>query len=167
MSGFTEVDYVILGVVVISALVSLTRGFVREAISLGGWIVAVWLSFTFFEGMADYFHPHVSVPSVRLALSFIALFIGTLLLTGIASYAAGAIVTGSGMTGTDRVLGMVFGAARGVVIVALLIMSAGLTPIPSDPWWRASVLIPHFQRLAEEVRGALPEEVANYLQFDV
>ncbi|NKC14990.1 MAG: CvpA family protein [Gammaproteobacteria bacterium] len=163
--NLTEVDYLIIGIIVVSAVVSLTRGFVKEAISLGGWILAVWLSFTFFEPVSLYLEPHVSAPSVRLALGFVGLFMAVMMLTGIIVYLAGAVVSGTGVTGTDRVLGMVFGAARGALIVGLLVMVAGLTPLPRDPWWRASTLIPHFERLAVEIRGVLPQQVAQYLRF--
>ena len=145
--------------------ISLTRGFVREAVSLSGWIAAVWLSFTFFEPVAAYLEPHVSVRSARLGLGFVVIFAGVLLVTGVATYVAGAVVKGTGMTGTDRVLGMVFGAARGIVIVAVLVLVAGLTPLPQDAWWQNSHLLPHFERLAEQIRGALPPDVAAQLDF--
>ena len=87
-----------------SALVSLLRGFVREAISLSGWIAATWLSLTFFEDGAGYLSGYISVPSARLAVAFIALFMGTLLLTGVVATLAGLLIDKTGLTGTDRVL---------------------------------------------------------------
>ena len=78
---------------------------------------------------------------------------------------AGMIVDKTGMTGTDRVLGMVFGAARGVVITALLVLAAGMTPLPQDPWWRQSALVPQFERLAVTIRETLPPEIATQLDF--
>jgi len=158
-------DWVILGIVLISALVSLLRGFAREAISLGGWIAATWISLTFLEPGAELLVGHVSQPSARLALSFLALFLGVLLLTGIAATVVGMIVDKTGLTGTDRVLGMVFGAARGLVIVGLLVLGAGMTPLPQDPWWRESVVIPHVERLAITVGDALPPDIASRLKF--
>jgi membrane protein required for colicin V production len=62
-------------------------------------------------------------------------------------------------------LGVVFGVARGAVIVGILVLLAGLTPLPSDPWWRESMLVPHFERFALEIRGLLPAEVAQYFEF--
>ena len=165
MSVLTWVDFLVLGVITASALVSVFRGFVREAVSLAGWIAATWLAFSLFEPAAEYLTPYVSVPSARLALAFVALFMGTLLVTGVAGALAGLLVDRTGLTGTDRVLGMVFGAARGGVIVALLVVAAGLTPLPQDPWWRQSLLLPHFERVATQMRAALPPEVAEYLRF--
>lgn len=165
MNELIWIDFIILGIVSISALVSFFRGFVREAIALTGWIIASWLSFTYFEDGAVYLATHVSVPSARLALSFIALFVGTLLLTGVIASLADLLVDKTDLKGTDRVLGMVFGAGRGGLIVVLLVMAAGLTPLPQDPWWRQSTLIVHFERLAVTIREALPPEVATHLNF--
>ena len=165
MSAFIWVDYVLLVLLLVSTLISLFRGFMREAISLAGWIAAAWLSLNFSMLAADYLQPHVSVPSLRLALAFLAIFMGTLLLTGVIGAVAGMLVDRTGLTGTDRVLGMVFGAARGAVIAVLLVAAAGLTPLPRDPWWQASVLLPYVERFAVQIRSALPPEVAEYLRF--
>ena len=66
---------------------------------------------------------------------------------------------------TDRALGVVFGIARGIVIVAILVLCAGLTALPKDPWWKESLFLPHFQVLAEEIRSLLPPEVAALFQY--
>lgn len=165
MSEPIWIDWIIIGVIGISALISLIRGFVREAISLAGWIAAAWLSLTFFESAAVHLAAYVSVPSARLAVAFAGLFIATMLLTGLTASLAGMVVDKTGLTGTDRVLGMLFGAGRGVVIMALLVLAAGFTPLPQDPWWNESQLIAHFERLAVTIRDALPPEVSTQLQF--
>lgn len=165
MNELIWIDYIILGIVAVSAIIGLFRGFVREAISLAGWIAATWLSFTFFEPAAVYLEPHVSVPSARLALAFIALFAGTIFVTGVAASIGALVVDKTEMRGTDQLLGMLFGAARGAVIIALLVTAAGLTPIPQDPWWRQALLIGHFEQLATTIRDALPPEVAAHLNF--
>jgi len=159
------VDYIILATIAISALVSLMRGFVREAISLAGWILAFWLALSFMDEVAALIAGQISVPSLRLGLAFFVLFIVTLLLTAVVNYFAGLLVSKTGLSGTDRVLGMVFGAARGALIVGLLVLLAGLTALPRDRWWQQSVLIVHFQALALEVRSFLPAEIAGYFNF--
>ena len=69
------------------------------------------------------------------------------------------------ITGTDRALGIVFGIARGIVIVAILVLCAGLTALPKDPWWRESTFIPHFQVLAVELQSLLPPDVASLFNY--
>ena len=70
------------------------------------------------------------------------------------------------MSGTDRSLGIVFGVIRGIVIAALLVLMAGLTPLPRDPWWRQSVFLPHFVELAHQLRAYLPPDVQRQINFD-
>ena len=158
-------DYVILAIVGVSALISVARGFVREALSLAGWVAAVWISFAFSSPVAELLAQQVAVPSARQALAALALFTVTLLATGIIIYLVGLVVSKTGLSGTDRAMGMVFGVARGGVIVMILVLLAGLTPIPNDPWWRESQLLPAFQTLAVEVRAHLPAEIADHIHY--
>ena len=159
------VDYGILGIIGLSAGVSIVRGFAREAISLAGWVLAVWLAVTQVGRVAAYLVPYIELPSLRLAVAFLAVFVSVLIVTGFIVFLVGLMVEKTAMSGTDRVLGVVFGIARGVAIVGVLVALAGLTPLPQDPWWRESVVLPHFERLALEIRGALPDEVAGDMKF--
>lgn len=161
----TWIDFTLIGVVALSALISLLRGFIREALALLGWVAAVWIALTFTESVAVMFAEQVSVPSLRMGLAFLVLFVGTLVLSALLVYLVGLLVDSTGLSGTDRLLGMVFGAARGVVIAAILVMLAGLTPMPRDPWWQNSSLLPHFQRVAEQLHSLLPAEIGKYVNF--
>jgi len=161
----TWIDFTLIGVVALSALISLLRGFIREALALVGWVAAVWIALTFTEPVAAMFSGQVSVPSLRMGLAFVLLFVGTLVLSGLVVYLVGLLVDKTGLSGTDRLLGVVFGAARGVIIAAILVMLAGLTPMPRDPWWQQSTLLPHFQRVAEQLRSLLPPEIGTYVNF--
>jgi len=158
-------DLVILGIILISALISLVRGFVREAFSLAVWIFAFWVAWTFFREAAVRLEPWVATPSVRLGLAFAGLMLVTLLVGGIANYLVIRLVQKTGLSGSDRFIGMIFGAARGVLLVAVLVLLAGLTPLPADPWWQESRLIPYFQELALWLKEMLPPEVAERFQF--
>ena len=159
------IDYAILGIVGISGVISLMRGFIREALSLAGWIAAFWAALAFSGEVAAWLDGYVSVPSVRVGIAFAAIFFGVLLLGGIALRMAGLLVERTGMSGTDRTLGIVFGVLRGVVITAILVLLAGLTPLPGDPWWGQSVLLPHLVELANEIRAFLPPEVQQQIRF--
>lgn len=159
------IDYAILGVVGLSALISVIRGFIREALSLLGWIAAIWIGLAFCEDLGALLADKISVPSVRISLAFFALFVATLFATGLIIYLVGLLVQKTGLSGTDRMLGVIFGVARGVIIVGILVLLAGLTPLPNDPWWRESILVPHFERLAVEIRGLLPADIAQYFEF--
>ena len=160
------IDYAILGIVGISGVISLMRGLIREALSLAGWIAAFWVALAFSGVVARWLEGYVSVPSVRVGIAFAGIFFGVLLLGGIVLRFAGLVVEKTGMSGTDRTLGMVFGVLRGVVIAGVLVLLAGLTPLPGDPWWSQSVLLPHLVELANEIRAFLPPEVQQQFGFE-
>jgi membrane protein required for colicin V production len=157
-------DYAILGIIGLSALLSILRGFVREILSLVAWVLAFWVALTFMHHLAGYLTEIVPVPSVRLVSAFLMLFLGTLLIMGVVNYVIGKVVAATGLSGTDRMLGIFFGIVRGILIVAVLVFVAGLTSLPRDPWWRESLLIKYFEPIALWIRGLLPEEAASYLQ---
>ncbi|MEJ2644160.1 MAG: CvpA family protein [Gammaproteobacteria bacterium] len=161
----TWVDYGILAVIGVSALVSLLRGFVREAFSLASWVAALWVALAFFEPLSGALVHWISIPSLRLGAAFAVLFLVVLLLGALIGYLAGQLVQKTGLTGTDRVLGMVFGLGRGMIIVAVLVLLAGLTAMPRDPWWSQSQLLPHFQHLALWLRGFLPADIAARINY--
>ncbi|MCP3871510.1 MAG: CvpA family protein [Gammaproteobacteria bacterium] len=158
------VDYVIIGVVGISAVISLMRGFVREAFSLAAWVLAFWVAWNFFRELAVHLH-WFEVPSLRLGVAFGALFLLTLMMGGLVNYLAGQLVDRTGLNGTDRLIGMLFGAARGVLLVTVLILLAGLTPLPNDPWWTESQLIAYFQELAVWLKSYMPPDIGEKFQF--
>jgi membrane protein required for colicin V production len=159
------VDFVILGVIAISALLSLLRGFIREAFSLAVWVLAFWVSWTFFRDLSLRMEGFIHTPSVRLGVAFAILMILSLTVGGLINYLVIRLIKSTGLSGSDRFIGMFFGIARGVVLMAVLVLLAGLTPLPRDPWWNDSVLIPYFQELAIWLRDLLPPEVADHFQF--
>jgi membrane protein required for colicin V production len=159
------IDYVIIGLIALSAVIGLTRGFVREAFSLAGWGVAVWIAVKFGKPLANYFEKLIPVPSIRFATAFAVLFLTTLLLAGLVTRLLNQLVITTGLTGTDRLAGLLFGAGRGILLVAVLVFLGGLTPLPNDPWWRESKLIPPFQSLALWLRDRLPAGIASYVRY--
>ena len=159
------IDYAILAIVGISGVISLMRGFIREALSLAGWIAAFWIALAFSGRVAAWLDGYVSVPSVRVGIAFAAIFFGVLLVCGIVLRLAGLLVERTGMSGTDRTLGIVFGVLRGIVIAGLLVLLAGLTPLPLDPWWDQSIFLPHFVEFANELRAFLPPEIQQQIRF--
>ncbi|MET0379062.1 MAG: CvpA family protein [Spongiibacteraceae bacterium] len=139
-------DWTIVAILGISCLISLMRGFVREALSLIAWLAASFVAIAYHQPLADVFARWIETPSIRDLLAYLALFIGTLLVGTLINSLIGSMLKASGLTGFDRVLGLVFGAARGLLIVlALVILLPMVIPVNQDPWWRQSSLIPHFE----------------------
>ncbi len=158
-------DLVILVIIVLSALISLVRGFVKESISLLTWIVAGVLAFRYFSPLAGMLEAYVSAPTIRNVVAFAILFVSTLVVGAIVNFIFTQLVTKTGLSGTDRALGVVFGAARGVLIVAMVVLLASLTPMPEAEWWRDSASVGFFQQLAEWIRGVIPADVVGSFDF--
>lgn len=158
------VDYVIIGILALSALIGLARGLIREVLSLIIWIVAVLVAWQFHGPLAEQLTPWLSTPSVRVGVAFVVLVFVVLILGAILGQLLTTLIDKTGLTGTDRLLGVVFGAARGALLVAVLVYLAALTPMPQDPWWSESRLIGHFQTLADRLLGMIPPELAAKLK---
>lgn len=161
----TWVDYAIVAIIAVSVIISLLRGFLREALSLAAWIVAFWVALSFSYSLARLFSGLIASPTARVAVAFAVLFLATLLLGALVNFLAAQLVKGGGLSVADRLLGAVFGTARGIALVAALVLLAGLTTLPRDPWWHQSLLLGHFQTLALWLRGLLPPGVAANFVF--
>jgi membrane protein required for colicin V production len=158
-------DYVILGIIAISILVGAIRGFVKEAFSLLVWAAAFVVAFQYSGALALHLESHIELPSVRTSLAFVGLFLLVLLIGGLMTFLVGKLVEKTGLSGTDRLLGGVFGGIRGLVIVLAVILGAGLTPVPQDPWWKQSRMIQSLMPLAEWTAQFLPDYIQEHLEL--
>lgn len=157
------VDLIIIAIIVISALISLVRGFVKESISLASWLFAGFIALTYFTPLADLLEPYIESPTIRTGSSFAILFVSSLIIGAIINFMASQLVSKTGLSGTDKSLGVVFGAARGALIVVILALLAELTPMPSEPWWQESTMIEYFVTMANWIKDVLPKDIAGKL----
>jgi membrane protein required for colicin V production len=158
LQNFIWVDYAIVGVILLSALISLARGFVSEAISLATWIAALFVAYKFSKPLSVNFTDYIHSPSVRYGVIFFALFVIVLIVGAIVNFVVRKLVTNTGLSGTDRILGLVFGFARGILLVAVLILLGGVLNISKATWWEQSQLVPQFQGLVVWLKTMLPEQ---------
>ncbi|MES2817696.1 MAG: CvpA family protein [Pseudomonadota bacterium] len=146
---FTWVDWAIIAIIAVSCLISLKRGFVKEALSLLTWIVAGVVAWTFGGALSQHLSGYIDTPSARIIAACALLFIVTLLVGALVNFLIGELVRVTGLSGTDRLLGMVFGAARGGLLVVVMVGLVSLAPVQQDPWWQESSLLPHFLLVAD------------------
>ncbi len=159
-------DYAILAIIAISIFISIIRGFTKEALSLAGWVVAAWVALVFAEQTEPLLRDYIEVPSIRLLMAFVVLFLITLFLAAFVNYMVSQVVEKTGLSGTDRMIGVFFGLVRGIVIVAAIVMACGMTPLPFDPWWEASQLIHYFESMALYLSEFFPEGFTANLRYD-
>ena len=159
-------DYAILGTIAISILVGALRGFIKEVFSLVVWAAAFIIAYQYGGDVAALMDDQISLPSARTAMGFTGLFIVVLLIGGLLNYLLGRLIESTGLSGTDRLLGGVFGTARGLALVVAVLLVAGFTPIPADPWWKDSQLVRRLIPFVEWPSGFLPENVSEHLEFD-
>lgn len=143
-------DWIIVLVLVVSSGISLKRGFIKEALSLLVWgaafVVATWFS----PELAPHLESYAETPSAQQMAAFATLFIVSLVLGSVINYLLSSLVKVAGLSNADRALGVLFGAARGALIVLAVVLYVPLIlPIDQDNWWQESTLIPHFLSMEE------------------
>lgn len=152
-------DFMILGVILLSSLIGVWRGLMKESISLATWILAFWVAIMFADLLAGQLARWVETPSLRLIVAFAILFVLVLVIGGIINHVVGLAIEKTGLSGTDRTLGIFFGLARGFVLAAVLVLLGTLFGLPRDPWWDDSALIPWLEPMAGWMQGFLPDSV--------
>ena len=157
-------DGAILFIIAVSALISVRRGFTREAFSLITWVAAFVVARLFSPGLETMLEASIDTPSIRMATAFGLLFAGTLIVGALLNHLLSELVRVTGLSGTDRLLGMVFGAIRGIVLVIVLVVLAA--PIfAEDTWWQQSVLVPQFAMMEDWSRQLASEFLAFVMKF--
>jgi membrane protein required for colicin V production len=168
MIYLTAADWLIIFVLFVSTLISIFRGFVREAFSLGTWLAAILISRLFANHLSSLLVDLIELPSLRLGVSYIVLIVATLIVGAMTNNLTRELVHKIGLGGTDKFLGMFFGFARGAVVILILI--AGLfylAPVQKDDWWEDSVIIPHVVEAVEWLGPLLWKQSEKLVFFDI
>ncbi len=158
-------DYVFIGIIGLSVIISLFRGLTKEVLSLLIWVAAFWVAYNYVDVGAVALDGYIELPSARHLIAFVGLFILALIIGGMINFIIGKLISKTGLSGTDRFLGMFFGALRGLIVIVAMTFFIKATPLSEDSWWQDSTLSPHFSKMSEWVRGKMPEEFSNYFSF--
>jgi membrane protein required for colicin V production len=162
----TLFDYVVLTIVGASVVVSLMRGFAREVLALAGWVLAFVVANALSGAVAGSFTSVISDGSVRALTAFVAVFVVTLIAVSLLALGVSRLLKGAGLGLEDRLLGSVFGLARGVLIVMVMVLLAGLTALPRQPAWSDAMLSPPLEALARVIKPWLTQAVSRYISYD-
>lgn len=157
-------DFVVIVVIVVSAIISVIRGFVREALSLLAWVLAIVASLKFTAQLSPWMAHKVGSDSGGAMLAFISIFAGVLVIVSIANVFIVKMLHKTALRSADRSLGALFGLVRGGLVVMVAVIILELTPAPKANWWKQSLLLPYFKYFSHYVRTWVPKEVAN--RFD-
>lgn len=161
----TIFDYAVIAIVAFSALLSITRGLVFEIVSLLAWIIAFFVASRYSINVAPLLSDWVADESIQTLVAFSLTFFLTLTVTMLASRLLSLLVKGIGLGLIDRMLGALFGIVRGAVIVLFLVIAAGFTPLPQQPFWQQAVLSEPLEILAADIIPWLPEKFRELINF--
>jgi len=151
------IDILIAVAIVISVIVGIVRGFVKEAISMAALLVAIWAALYFGPGIGEISDSWISSDDIQAWFGRILLFAVVLSIGGLLSWGVSKLVRLSVLSGMDRLAGSVFGAARGVLLVALFILGGQFAGFDNDSWWQRSILIPHIEVVADWIMVMAPQ----------
>ena len=160
----TWFDYAVFAIVGLSVLLAVLRGVVREIAALAGWVAALILSGLFAQQLAQWL-PAALSPMLRAVIAYLVIFLGVLLLSGLAGVLLAKLFRAAGLGFTDRAVGALFGLARGVLIVFVAVMLAGLTSLPREPFWREAALSGPIETAVLAARPALPKDLAQRIRY--
>ena len=151
---FATLDIVLIAIVTVSALIGLVRGLFREAMSLVVWVAAVWAAGRYAGWLSPRLVEFVANAQLRLWLARAVLLVGTLFAGALVTWAIAKALHSTSLGPADRAVGLVFGVARGLVIVSVVVIVLRLAGFSDEPWWRQSKLIPYAAPVADALREA-------------
>lgn len=166
MPALTGVDYVILAIVAVSAMTGLFRGFIKELMALGIWLIALWGATKLASLGAEYLKPWIHQEEFRLVVSFVLVTISILLLGGLLTSLLAFLIERSGLSGTDRLLGMIFGFGRAIFIISLIILVGRMTSFPMQKYAKQSQLFAYFTPVVDWMSSYAPLWLSKIKSID-
>lgn len=159
-------DYVVSGIFLVSIVLSIFRGFVREALSIAGWVIAFIVASAYSSLFEQFLPAEIAGETLRISIAFVLTFLSVLLITALATMLLAALIKGIGLGFIDRLFGSVFGFLRALVIVTLLALIAGLTTIPNQPFWQQAVLSRPLEAIVIQVLPWLPNDLSKRISYE-
>ena len=143
--GMNLVDWGLLAVIGVSMLLGLFRGFMREMISLAGWIAGIWLAFRFAAVLSESLPLAREWPLVRTAVVAVSIVVACVFVAALVGWVVRELIKAAKLSAADRTLGGLFGLARGMLIVGLAVFLVRDTALYREPMWRESLVLPQIE----------------------
>ena len=153
----TGADALILLILLGSTAIGLLRGFVREAVSLAFWVIAIWAAWKFGPTVEPHLGGLLADRSVSPWVGRLVILIVVLLIGWVVGLVLGYFTRSLGLGPLDRVIGLLFGVVRGVVLVGLMIIGAELLNLNHETWWNRSKLVPYGETAGDWLRAMVGE----------
>lgn len=161
----TLFDFVILGLVAMSLAIGVWRGVVSEILALVAWIAAFLAAHAWGTQAGAWMTPLLADPFWRVVAGHVAVFVGVLVLFVLARRLMTLLLKVVGLRPLDRVLGAMFGVARGLLVAWVAVLLSGFTDLPRENWWRQAWLAPPFETAVLAARPWLPPELAQRIRY--
>lgn len=162
----TIFDYIVLSIIGLSVILSVMRGVVREVLAIVGLVAAFYVGVTYTNQLLPMMPVDIPNEALRVLAAFLVLFLATLLLATLLGIALSAIFKKAGLGWLNRLLGALFGVARGLLIVCVIVFLAGLTDIPKDTRWRNAMFSAPIEALVVNLLPWVPESIAKQVKYD-
>ena len=163
--GLTVFDYVVLCLIGFSVLMGVMRGFLREVLALAGWVAAFVVARMYTAQVEPLLPLQIPGEAMRYLVGFSLLFLTTLLVSTLLAIALSQLVKQIGLGWLDRILGMLFGLLRGVLIVLIVVMLAGMTSLPKDERWQTAVLSAPLEAVVVWILPWMPQSLSKHVEF--
>lgn len=161
----TVFDYIALAIIVLSLAFGLWRGMVSEIIALLAWGLGIFAAFQFGSQLGAMLPGGIDDPTLRALVGCVLVFIAVLVVMAIIRIMIVKAVKALGLSVSDRLLGMFFGLARGLLITLVLVALGGMTAAPTQPWWRGATLAPPLETAVLAMKPMLPHDLAKRIRF--
>jgi membrane protein required for colicin V production len=154
----TGADVLILLVLLGSTLIGALRGFIREAVSLAFWILAIWAAWRFGPVVEPHLGGLLADPNIAPWVGRLVILVLVLMVSWVVGMLLSYFTRSLGLGPFDRVLGLIFGIVRGMVLVGLLVIGGELLHLNQEEWWGRSKLVHYGETIGDWLRAMVGEK---------
>ena len=162
----TIFDYAVLSVLAASILLRVARGAVRELLALVSWVVAFMAANSLAASFALMLPAGIHGELLRMLVAFVAVFLSALLGMSLVTMLTSAMVKTVGLGFIDRLFGALFGLARGLLVVLLIVLASGMTALPQESFWQKALFSKPLETAVKMIMPWLPQDLSKRIHYE-